>query len=113
MKRTPKSVIHINFVPTDLAFDARAIWTAMRDAEKEGRLNPGSFEAVSSQLGNTAIHLATRDYITLASLRVPASFSNRNDGLKADLGTTHPVCISDVCNVRRTTSRWLYRYAGY
>jgi hypothetical protein len=69
MDRTPKSVIHINFVPIDLAFDARTIWRAMRCAETEGRLAPGSFEAVSSQLGNTAIHLATRDYIMRSAVQ--------------------------------------------
>lgn len=69
MKAAPKSVIHINFLPIDLAFDARPIWTAIRAAEAEGRLPVGSFESISTRLGGTAIHIATRDYVMRAAVR--------------------------------------------
>jgi hypothetical protein len=38
MQTNPKSVIHVNFLPTDLLFDARPIWTALRLTEEERRM---------------------------------------------------------------------------
>lgn len=69
MQDAPKSVIHINFVPIDLSFDARPIWAAMRSAENKGKLAGGTFERISAELGGTAIHIATRDYVMRAAVR--------------------------------------------
>lgn len=69
MQRAPKSVIHINFLPTDLIFDARPIWTALRVAEEDGRFPVGHFASTSAALGEAAIHMATRDYIMRAAVR--------------------------------------------
>src|SRR5258708_21911972 len=63
MRAAPQSVIHINFLPTNLVFDARPMWTALRVASSEGKLPPNAFEQISRALGGAAVHLATRDYI--------------------------------------------------
>jgi hypothetical protein len=63
MASPPKSAIHINFEVGHLPFDARPIWSALIDAEKEGRVPAGSMNRISGAFGETAIHLATRHYI--------------------------------------------------
>jgi hypothetical protein len=63
MPAAPQSVIHINFLPMNLVFDARPIWTALRVASSEGKLPHDASDKISGALGGTAIHLATRDYI--------------------------------------------------
>jgi hypothetical protein len=63
MKSPPKSVIHINFVAGDLVFDARPIWTALRQAERNGKVSGGLADQLFQQFGGTAIHLGTRHYV--------------------------------------------------
>jgi hypothetical protein len=63
MKQPPTSVIHINFIVGPLVFDARPIWTAAREAEKYGKLQPNRATDLFNELGATAIHLGTRHYI--------------------------------------------------
>lgn len=63
MASPPKAVIHINFLPETLLFDARPIWGAIIKASHEGRLPPDAMQRISRPWGNTAIHLATRDAI--------------------------------------------------
>jgi hypothetical protein len=69
LAQAPKSVIHIKFLPTNLAFEPRAIWAAVEGAASEGRLPSDAFEKISGVLGETAIHIATRDYIMRAAIR--------------------------------------------
>jgi hypothetical protein len=59
----PRSVIHINFVPYDLAFDARPIWTELRDAVGRSGLDTTTADRLQEEYGETAEHLATRHYL--------------------------------------------------
>jgi hypothetical protein len=65
----PKAVIHINFMPEELLFEPRRIWTALDRAEKRGTIDPLTREHLLASLGNLAIHLATRDYMIRAAVR--------------------------------------------
>lgn len=69
MTGTPKAVVHVNFLPTMLAFDARPIWSAVLRASHEKRLPADAMERISGAWGNTAIHLATRDGIMRVAVR--------------------------------------------
>lgn len=60
MKAAPSSVIHINFVPGAIVFDARPIWTALNGAVKEGRISSALCEEVQQDFGQKAIHLGTK-----------------------------------------------------
>ncbi len=68
MSSSPKAVIHINFLPGELVFDARPIWTAANSAVSAGRI-PALSKQLGEELGGTAIHLGTRDYMMRAALR--------------------------------------------
>jgi hypothetical protein len=68
MSLAPKAVIHINFIPGELLFDARPIWTALNSATSEGKV-PTLPKELGEELGQTAIHLGTRDYMMRAALR--------------------------------------------
>jgi hypothetical protein len=68
MRRPPKSVIHINFLAGSLLFDARPIWTALRNAEEKGKIPRGLSEQLFQELGQVAIHLGTRYYILKRAL---------------------------------------------
>jgi hypothetical protein len=63
MKGPPHSIIHINFVGGPLLFDARPIWTALREAEAQGKLAAPLATDISARFGNTAIYLGTRHYL--------------------------------------------------
>jgi len=63
MTYAPKSVIHINFMPNVLRFEPRRVWTALQKAEELGKLTTAQRVAIASQLGRTAIHMASRDYV--------------------------------------------------
>jgi hypothetical protein len=63
MASPPKSVIHINFMAGVLIFDARPIWTALRNAEKDRKVSTGLADRLFHELGGTAIHLGTRHYV--------------------------------------------------
>lgn len=69
MKHAPKSVIHINFIAGDLLFDARPIWTALRSAEKSGKVSTATAEHLSQKFGEAAIHLGTRNYVMKCAVR--------------------------------------------
>jgi len=69
MPGAPKAVIHINFLPTTILFDARPIWAAVIRAAREGRLPADAMQRISGPWGNTAIHLATRDAIMRRAVR--------------------------------------------
>jgi hypothetical protein len=68
MSLAPKAVIHINFIPGELLFDARPIWTALNSATSKGKV-PTLPKELGEELGQTAIHLGTRDYMMRAALR--------------------------------------------
>jgi hypothetical protein len=68
MSLAPKAVIHINFIPGELLFDARPIWTALNSASSKGKV-PTLPKELGEELGQTAIHLGTRDYMMRAALR--------------------------------------------
>lgn len=68
MSPAPKAVIHINFLPGGLLFDARPIWTALNSATSNGKV-PTLRKELGNELGQTAIHLGTRDYMMRAALR--------------------------------------------
>src|SRR5579863_1437936 len=63
MRKKPKSVIHIEFSPHSLLFDARPIWAALRKAEGNGDLEAGLTDRVSGEFGQMALHIATRHNI--------------------------------------------------
>lgn len=69
MPGAPQAVIHINFLPTTILFDARPIWAAVIRAAREGRLPADAMQRISGPWGNTAIHLATRDAIMRRAVR--------------------------------------------
>jgi hypothetical protein len=69
MNPTPKAVIHINFLPGELLFDARPIWSALNRAAELGNVPPSLPEKLGKRFGGTAIHLGTRDYIMRATIR--------------------------------------------
>ncbi len=60
MSLAPKSVIHINFMPGSVFFDARPIWAALNNAVASGKLRSSDSLAIQDVLGYTAIHIATR-----------------------------------------------------
>ncbi len=68
MSPAPKAVIHINFLPGELLFDARPIWTALNSATSKAKV-PTLPKELGNELGQTAIHLGTRDYMMRAALR--------------------------------------------
>jgi len=63
MTSPPKSVIHINFMAGALLFDARPIWTALRQAEAAGNVSSGMAQGLFEKFGDKAIHLGTRHYL--------------------------------------------------
>lgn len=69
MSSAPKAVIHINFLPGELLFDPRPIWSALYSAALTGRLPTLLPQQLGEELGGTAIHLGTRAYIMRAALR--------------------------------------------
>ena len=69
MGNVPKAVVHVNFLPTVLFFDARPIWGAVIKATDEGRLPADAMQRISGPWGNTAIYLATRDAIMRRAVR--------------------------------------------
>ena len=68
MSSIPKAVIHINFLPGELLFDARPIWTALNLATGKRKV-PTLSKKLAEDLGGTAIHLGTRDYMLRAAIR--------------------------------------------
>jgi hypothetical protein len=68
MNSIPKAVIHINFLPGELLFDARPLWTALNFATSKGNV-PTLSQKSAEELGATAIHLGTRDYMLRAAIR--------------------------------------------
>jgi hypothetical protein len=69
MAGIPKAVVHVNFLPSTLVFDARPIWSAVMRASRKKRLPADAMERISGTWGNTAIHLATRDGIMRVAVR--------------------------------------------
>lgn len=69
MKSPPKAVIHINFLPEELAFDPRPIWSALNAAAQCGKIPASLPEKLGTQFGGTAIHLGTRLYIMREAVR--------------------------------------------
>jgi hypothetical protein len=62
MSSIPKAVIHINFLPGELLFDARPIRTTLNLATGKRKV-PTLSKKLADALGGTAIHLGTRDYM--------------------------------------------------
>jgi hypothetical protein len=60
MTLPPKSVIHINFLPGELPFDARPIWTALARNVERGQVPAPVVSKLQETFRETAIHLATR-----------------------------------------------------
>lgn len=69
MRRPPRFVIHINFLPHVLMFEPRRVWTALRRAEESGKVPPGALVGIGRRLGQTSIYLAGRDYILRTAVR--------------------------------------------
>jgi hypothetical protein len=69
MSSAPKAVIHINFLPGALLFDARPIWSALNNAARTGKVPALLPQQLGNALGGTAIHLGTRDNIMRAAHR--------------------------------------------
>jgi hypothetical protein len=69
MAGIPKVIIHVNFLPNMVIFDARPIWSAVMKASRENRLPADAMERISGRWGGTAIHLATRDGIMRMAVR--------------------------------------------
>jgi hypothetical protein len=69
MADAPKAVIHINFLPMALLFDARPIWASVIRASNEGRLPADAMDRISGAWGPTAIHLATRNGMMRIAVR--------------------------------------------
>ena len=65
----PQSVIHINFMVGQILFDARPIWTSLRQAEAAGKLRANAANDISAQFGNTALHIATRHSLIRLAIR--------------------------------------------
>jgi hypothetical protein len=63
MSGPPQSVIHVNFIAGPLLFDARPIWTALRQAENDGKIHAPVPADLMREFGDTAIHLGTRHYV--------------------------------------------------
>lgn len=65
----PQSVIHINFMVGQILFDARPIWTALRQAESSGKIRSNAASEISAEFGNTALYIATRHSLIGISIR--------------------------------------------
>jgi hypothetical protein len=65
----PKSVIHINFMVGQILFDARPIWTALRQAESAGKIRSNAATELYAEFGNTALYLATRHSLIRIAIR--------------------------------------------
>ena len=69
MKPLPKSVIHINFIVGDLLFDPRPIWIALTHAFERGEVPAQLARELPKRFEETAIHLATRDYVMKRAIK--------------------------------------------
>jgi hypothetical protein len=69
MTSRPKAVIHINFLPGELLFDPRPIWSALNRAGEAGSIPASLPLELGTKFGGTAIHIGTRDYIMRAAVR--------------------------------------------
>src|SRR5437016_5686096 len=68
----PRSVIHFNFLPGPLVFDARPIWSALNKTVESGKLSPQTAEKIHTELDQTALYLGMRHHLmrrTLTELR--------------------------------------------
>lgn len=63
VRKTPKAVIHINFLAGELSFDPRQIWTALIRARDSGKICQATFDQIHSGLDQTALYLGQRDYV--------------------------------------------------
>src|SRR5690242_12258266 len=93
----PKSVIHINFMPGRLAFDARPIWTALLTVDPSGKLH----KSISTDFGNTALHLGTRyDLMKCALQELNVSLKNLFSLIKnpADIKPHHGFRVVNGAN---------------
>jgi hypothetical protein len=69
MKPLPKSVIHINFIVGDLLFDPRPIWAGLTKAVERGEVPATIGSELPTRFGETAIHLATRNYVMKRAIK--------------------------------------------
>ncbi|MGO9272657.1 MAG: hypothetical protein ACLQOO_20885 [Terriglobia bacterium] len=69
MRKAPTAVIHINFLSGLLLFQPERVWTALRRGQENGRVSESAATKLLTDLGNTAIHLATRDYLIRAAVK--------------------------------------------
>jgi len=69
MSSIPKAVIHINFLPGELLFDARPIWTALNLATSKGQV-PTLSKKLGEEPAAMAIHLGTRLHAARSHSRV-------------------------------------------
>jgi len=68
MRRPPKSVIYINFLPDHLFLEPTRIWTALKRAEDHGKITPLARGQLHEKYDRTAVHLARRDHILRAAV---------------------------------------------
>ena len=60
MRKLPTSFVHINFLPGEIFFDARRIWTVLNKAVADGKVSAATGHSIHNALGGPAIHIATR-----------------------------------------------------
>jgi hypothetical protein len=122
MTHPPKSVIHINFMPNALRFEPRRVWTALRKAEELGKLTTTQRVAIESQLGRTAIHMASRDCVITVAVTalktalqrlarlVPESISEKNrDGNKSRVMYSKALESKEI----ECSSLWILSFSNF
>lgn len=82
MRQPPRAVIHINFMPEELPFEPRRVWTALNAASQSGRITTKCSEELQRQLGETAIHIGTRALLmSLATKELKTGMSQLCDAV--------------------------------
>src|ERR1035437_8765835 len=95
MSSPPKAVIHINFMPEGLVFDARPIWKALIDAAKTNKTSALRYQQLSEEFGGMALHIGTRSLIMEAAIRELKAGIQTISGLVPDA-----MKIDDIPNTR-------------
>ena len=67
--KAPKAIIHINFLSGVLLFQPERVWTALRRGQENSKVSDQAARKLLADLGQTAIHLATRDYVLRSAVK--------------------------------------------
>jgi hypothetical protein len=68
-QQAPKAVIHINFHSGVLLFQPDRLWTALKRGQENGKVSEQAANELVAALGQTAIHLAARDYVLRSAVK--------------------------------------------